>query len=90
MKELNIYCSIDTGDRKRTAIAITKETHILQPEIVDFDTFDSNSFDNLQNKTLIFNSKNIGHPNNQEYLIKCKNFIVYNLIPNDKLSIVQV
>ncbi|XWV24704.1 phospholipid-transporting P-type ATPase [Tupanvirus deep ocean] len=88
-----INCSLCTGDRKITAIAVAQEVNIAKKEdIVEYNEFVQAS--NIVNKTLIFSGeqvKNIDFNDNLKNCIcSCKNFIGYHMSPIDKRKVVNV
>jgi magnesium-transporting ATPase (P-type) len=100
LKERDLPCSLCTGDRKITAIAIAKEAGILD----NFEVFDYNldnkdiNIPNINHKTLLFSGailELITKDSNlsqkfYEDLKRCKNFIGYNLIPDHKRKITNI
>ncbi|QKF94201.1 P-type ATPase subfamily IV [Fadolivirus algeromassiliense] len=101
LKQSNLHCCLLTGDRKITAIAIGKESGILDNEhdIFDFN-FDNREEDisDINNKTLLFSgtllesiTKDTKHSELfYDKLTRCKNFIGYNLIPEHKRKLANV
>lgn len=70
-----IYCSLCTGDRGITALAVAKETGII---------------DDL-NSTFAFSASQITNDNIFiEQLINCKNFVAYDMSPTDKKKIIEI
>ena len=88
-KQCGITCSMCTGDRKITALAIAKEIGIIDiNNIHDFSEDNVNEYiPNISNKTLIFDGR---LDLNYEYLARCKNFIGYNMMPNQKKKITNI
>lgn len=101
LKQCSLYCCLLTGDRKITAIAIGKESGILDNEndIFDFN-FENKEQDitDINNKTLLFSGallesimKDSKHSELfYDKLTRCKNFIGYNLIPEHKRKLANV
>lgn len=87
--QFNIPVCLLTGDRKITALAIAKEAGLITGNIFDY-TPENTIIDNVHNKTLIFNGSVLDNIDMDEYLIKCKNFIGYSLIPEHKKKIAGI
>jgi len=95
------YISVCTGDRKETALAISKECGIIN----NTDEIDLShggiaiDFNSIKNKTILFNgiylSKHVLCSYNnlqifQEVILNCKNFIGYSLLPKHKKNLVDI
>jgi len=96
LKNNNKIISICTGDRKETALYISNKIGILCEKYFDFK--DNISIRNVKERTFIFSSLNISNSlkdyHNMEkfknYLIYCKNFVAYSLMPKDKQYIANI
>jgi magnesium-transporting ATPase (P-type) len=99
LKNIGLYTSLLTGDRKITAMTIGIEAGIIDNQEWVFDY----NLENLDKKgqyrqTLMFNGDVVEHVfyNNKYYeifshnLINCKNFIGYNLIPEHKKKLALI
>ncbi|XWV25945.1 magnesium-transporting ATPase [Tupanvirus soda lake] len=93
LNSYGISCSLCTGDRKITAIAVAQEVNISQKEnIIEYNEYVQPQ--NVMNKTLVFSGdqvKNIETDDKLKYCISsCKNFIGYHMSPKDKRNIVNI
>lgn len=94
-----IHCSLCTGDRKITAIAVAEEVNIINSndDLIELSDLNNNICSDLGNKTLIFGGDQIQlfqtSLRNQECsasLRLCKNFIGYNMSPVNKKQIIEI
>lgn len=85
-------CSLCTGDRRITAIAVAAEVNIVDKKNNLVDYSDSLELSMLYNKTLVFNGEHINsYELNEKFrysLVNCKNFIGYNMTPENKKKII--
>ena len=97
LSNLGINCSMCTGDRKITAVAIGYEAGLFS----DYDQLLEYEHDNhkdIPDKTLIFSGSTLPQiirnkqtlENFKDHLKICKNFIGYNLIPDDKRRLTKI
>lgn len=92
----NVFTSICTGDRKITALEIAKQTNIIIDNYIEIN-MDTVDFDiSCKDKTMIFNGQILSNLNNDSYdkfcdkLVQSRNFVAYNLIPEDKSKLVSI
>lgn len=101
LKNYGVYVSMCTGDRKITALAIGKEAGLIDYVNNVIDLNDENKNDiipNINEKTLTFGGtflENIINDINLrenfiDCLVRCKNFIGYNMIPEHKRKIANL
>lgn len=100
LEKRNIYCSMCTGDRKITALAIANECGIFDNDNDIIDVNDSNDLVNINDKkgTVLFNGHILHEIYNNDKNISVfetllqgsKNFIAYNLNPDDKQKITSI
>jgi magnesium-transporting ATPase (P-type) len=91
---LRVHCSMCTGDRRITAMAVGKEAGLYDndDDLVDLDNY--TDF-NVHTKTLLFNGHTVRKMltecplSTKIRLQTCRNFIAYNLIPDDKRLLVE-
>lgn len=88
-KDFKIPTCLLTGDRKITALAIAKEAGALTVDYIDYDPDNILNMNNLNKKTFVFSGKMLDC-NIDNYLLTCKNFIGYNLIPEHKKRIARL
>ncbi|ARF10438.1 magnesium-transporting ATPase [Hokovirus HKV1] len=90
LKNYNIKCNLCTGDRQLTSIVIAKKANIIDQ---DFEIV--HGLDNMISySTKVFDSNTLNlYKNNKifiERLRKCKNFVAYNMLPNDKAILAEI
>lgn len=100
LNNFGIDISLLTGDRKITAVAISKEAGFFDNENDIFDFTLENKYEDvkeIKRKTLMFSgqmleviAKDPHHKLFSDYLIKCKNFVGYNLIPEHKRILTKI
>ena len=97
LSTIGIYTSMCTGDRKITALAVSREAGIITDNnIIDYDIHDLNT--NTTNSTIAISGnmlQDILHDENKlntfsNNLKQCKNFVAYNLIPSHKKVLVDI
>lgn len=89
IRSYGMECSLCTGDRKVTAIAVANEINMIRPsEIMIYDK--RFNIDRFNNKTLVFDGKVCAAITDhfKECLLTSKNFIGYSMTPENKKSVV--
>jgi phospholipid-translocating ATPase len=106
LKSYGINCSICTGDRKVTAIAVAEEVTIIngRDDLIEYNpVLIANT---LRNKTLIFGGESLRSPDLtksgseipnlesqqhfQQCLANCRNFVGFHMAPGDKKRVVEL
>jgi magnesium-transporting ATPase (P-type) len=94
LESYGISCSLCTGDRKITAIAVADEVDIVhnKGELLDYDV--SINHLSITDKTLIFSGEQTKLLQNLQHfkkcLTNCRNFICYNMTPDNKKIITNI
>ena len=86
-----VTCSLCTGDRRITAVAVAEEVNIVQEgSMVEYHSdLDPST---IKKRTLIFSGELTRNCSNHfiDCLIVCENFIGYNMTPIDKKTVVSL
>ena len=93
LDNFGIGCSLCTGDRKITAVAVALEIGMTKKEtLVDYCSITCPA--NIKSKTLVLSGDYVSNIdsdiNLRDCLVECNNFIGYNMNPKNKRQIVSV
>ncbi len=90
LRNFGISCSVCTGDRKETAIAVAKEAGIICNNM--FTEFKKEYLSTDFDKVIVFNGRDIDSNNSsfKSSIINHCGFVGYNMTPEDKQTITKI